>query len=468
MAGMALLQVAWILVVPVFGAIDEYDHVYRAAAVAHGEWRPGPSAADGRGRLVTVPKDIAAAATRQCADLSYTGPDNCVGVASPRPGMVRVASGAADYNPPFYALVGTIARPFHGATAVYAMRIATGLICLLLIGAGAWCLRRIGAGRWTGIGLLIAWSPVGIYSTIVVAPNGPEIAAGFALWSALLALAGPAPPRIEAATITVAGVAAILLGNLRQLGPGFLVITVLLCVLLAPARAGELLRRYRSLIGAFAVLAAISVAEQLWWMHAGSGPATGPVQADPHAPWRWGLLISWPLTTIAAFPFRDQPAPVVVYPLFGIALLALWWAAVRRSRGRLRVGILVLTVGVLVMPVVLTAATYDSSGVIWQGRYGLPLAVGLPLLSAFALGRWRPREFPALAWLLAGVMGVIEAASLLHVRGNELVDRASKGDPSWHVPAVWLVLALVVLGTLAQAVVAGALRRGERAVPHGG
>src|SRR4051794_21396389 len=113
--GTVLMQAAWIAVLPPFRGIDEIDHAFRASAVAHGEWEAGRWASFGRGRLVTVPADLAAAAGAQCASLRYTGHDNCLPVEELPRGMVRIASSAGSYPPAFYWLVGTAGRPFRGA-----------------------------------------------------------------------------------------------------------------------------------------------------------------------------------------------------------------------------------------------------------------------------------------------------------------------------------------------------------------
>ena len=78
LVGLLLSQAAWLLSVPAFRGLDEFDHVYRAASVARGEWMPsGERAGHGRGELVTVPRDILVAAGPECRALDYTGHDNC-------------------------------------------------------------------------------------------------------------------------------------------------------------------------------------------------------------------------------------------------------------------------------------------------------------------------------------------------------------------------------------------------------
>lgn len=64
--GMLLLQTAWILAVPPYHAIDEFDHAYRAAGVARGQWVLTEQPANGRGLAVAVPRDMVEAASRQC------------------------------------------------------------------------------------------------------------------------------------------------------------------------------------------------------------------------------------------------------------------------------------------------------------------------------------------------------------------------------------------------------------------
>src|SRR4051794_17445795 len=110
----AILQALWIAVVPPFRASDEFDHAYRAAAVADGQWHATETARAGRGLLVRVPADIVDAAEEQCGSLSYTGYDNCHSAGDAGDGHVWVASGAATYNPVFYWIVGTAAQPLTG------------------------------------------------------------------------------------------------------------------------------------------------------------------------------------------------------------------------------------------------------------------------------------------------------------------------------------------------------------------
>jgi hypothetical protein len=466
LVGVALIQAVWIAVLPPFRGSDEVDHAYRAAAVAHGQWVAGPYATAGRGRLVTVPADIAAAASAQCWDLPYTRIDNCFALPSSRPGMVQVASSAATYDPAFYWVIGTVARPFHGAEALYAMRIATASSCALLIGLAAWCLGLRRRTSWRVLGLLLALTPVAVYSTAVAAPNGPEIAAGLLLWCSLLALAENTDGRRERALLTLAGLAATLLCFLRGLGPGFLVVTVGLCVALAPRafRALAARRRLGMLAITLAGIAALGWHE--FWSHQGNGGvATFP---DKHEPWKLDQPPGWVFGTVAAFPFRNQPAPSIVYIVFFTVFVSVLVVAFRVASSHRRRLLAVAFVGVLAMPFVLTAVSYSSHGVIWQGRYGLPLAVGVPLLAVLALEDAGARRGFGLGFARLGsvLLALVAVPCLVHVRGMEVLRSVSTDDPSWHPPSIVLVAALVVVSALCWAA-AGARPRDEtpRAAP---
>ena len=77
LAAALLVQAAWILALPAFRGIDEFDHVYKAAAVAHGQLLDEAPPETGRGGLIPVPEDVVAAASAMCDSYDYTGRGNC-------------------------------------------------------------------------------------------------------------------------------------------------------------------------------------------------------------------------------------------------------------------------------------------------------------------------------------------------------------------------------------------------------
>jgi hypothetical protein len=98
------------------------------------------------------------------------------------------------------------------------------------------------------------------------------------------------------------------------------------------------------------------------------------------------------------------------------AVLVLVAAAVAVGTWRRRLVLLVLVVGVVATPIVSEAVVGARYGHIWQGRYSLPLAVGIPVLSAWVVGEWSglPRRALAMVSVVAAVgAGAIEVVAHL-------------------------------------------------------
>jgi hypothetical protein len=311
----------------------------------------------------------------------------------------------------------------------------------------AWCLALVVRTRWRAVGLLLALSPVAVYSTTVVAPNGPEIAAGLLLWCAMLAMTVDPGGARTRRLLALAGLAAALLCLLREIGPGFLVVITGLCVVLAPRTFRQIASRHRRAMAVVVAVALTAFGWHTFWAHRYDGGA--PAIPDGREPWKLDQPVGWFFGTVGAFPFRNQPAPSVVLIVFLTIFVSALVIAMRVSAGRLRLILATTAVGVLAMPFVLTAATYSGRGVIWQGRYGLPLAVGVPLLAVLALDRSSLGErFRLVTRASPCVLAVLAAPCVLHVRSMELRRSVSLDDPSWHEPSPGLVVAVVVLSAL--------------------
>ena len=450
---MLLLQAAWILTVPPFGASDEFDHVYRAAAVADGEFFVDEWASDGRGLVLTVPRDVVSAARFQCERLAYTGPENCPQTDGSST-TVSAASGAGAYHPAYYWVVGTFAKPFDGMAALYAMRIASAAMCLMFIGLAAWSASRV-RSRWPLAGLVLAASPVLVFSTTIVAPNGLEMAAGLALWTSLLAATrDPRSPHVRA-LLGIAILAAVAECTLRMLGPLFVALTVACVVVSNMSASRQLLRERRRLVIGGAVATFLAGAGGAAWVL-----ANGQTGAPPGPPGGGQIdleqILVWNAQTIAAFPFRSTPGALVIYPIVLILVGALVWTAIRRADAGFRRGILFASAVTLGLPVALTLATMEGRGVIWQGRYLLAFSVGVVLLSAYALCRRGSPELRLRYIALAGVgLMVGIAACLLKVRRDAI---AAGTEEAWHVPSVALLITLTLLafGALTAAFLDGA------------
>jgi len=437
----------WIVALAPFTGIDEFDHAFRADSVAQGHWQPGsdplPSRL-GRGDLIPVHADLASSAATACLNLPYPGTYNCSPYAAEPGGNVLIASAAARYDPVYYLIAGTLAKPFHGDAELYAMRVASLAICAALFAIALWSLLLVSGTRWPIVALLAGILPTTVYSVALAAPNGTQMMAGLAVWAGGIALVRrelrprllyPATAVAMALLVTTHTLGCLWLG---LIGVGLALYAGLRRTLLAlrPRSAGECFW--------FALMLLSIVFEVVWVLLARTNnPGDGTPPVDPHLwPDLPNHLVLWPLQAIAAYPMRNQPAPTGVYALalaiiVGLAALALRHVYRHPSMRRTFVFLAAITV---LVPVVATVATYRTAGFAWQGRYGMPFSVGLFVIAALALDR-RPdlhrRRLPLatvpVLWTLAQILGA------RHIGDKQRGHDYFSSPNSWHAPPLAVV-----------------------------
>jgi hypothetical protein len=452
--GTLLLQAAWVLVVPGFRGVDEFDHAYRAASVARGEWvssyRPAP---DGRGELVRVPRDIVAAAGPECRTREYTEHDNCAPVGDAPGDPVEVATAASRYHPAFYWLVGTPARAFDGTAALYAMRVSSAVICSLFVALAGWVISLWARGPWPMAALLVAFKPIVAYSGSLPAPNGVEIVAALSVWTALTGLAAGAatgPQRSQRWLLLAAVPGAITLATVRSLGVMWLAACLAtFLALVGWTTARELVSRHPRTVAASALPVTAGVVGAVLWI-TGAGPNRLEEHADNPGAFIGSLIQVpvWVLQSIATGIGRSDPAPVAVYLLCGTVISAFLWSGVRAADSRARL-VMLLVAGLSVAgPFILSLLTYRDVGVVWQGRYGLPFSVGLIVLAGLALDRGPVVTRTAQRLLLVGVAvyAVGHVLDVTAVLRDQRLKSPSVALGLWNPPSAWLVAAITILG----------------------
>ncbi|MGH3497544.1 MAG: DUF2142 domain-containing protein [Nocardioidaceae bacterium] len=458
--GFVALQMAWITAVPPFRGSDEFDHAYRAAAVARGQWVAPPSdATRGTGAMVLVPPDIVAAAHAECSRLHYTTKADCSVPSVEHHGLVEMPSGAGRYNPVFYFVIGSAALPFHGSTALYVMRFVTAGICALFLGLAAWSTTRSRRGHAPMVALLVAATPVLVYSTAVAAPNGPEMAAALALWASLLALTRATESR-QKLWLVAASSGAVLL-TLRSLGPLWFALTLVAVAALVwrPRRTAEQLRacwRSTGMRRSAGLLMLAGLASGAWIMSQRSFQVSSGPKDVTSAPLMDTLKliapapVTWTFQSIAAFPYRDQAAPNIVYVVALLVFVCLLAAAFRFGDRTARIVLGGLVLAGLLIPIALTLATVSQYGVVWQGRYGLPFTLGVPMVAGYALDRaGQLRHLPAVVWAIVGTLFVLtQVPGLTNVSSNEHRSSPQAGTAAWWALPVWAVAVLATTGAL--------------------
>jgi len=292
----------------------------------------------------------------------------------------------------------------------------------------------------------------------VVNPSGVEIAAAISLWASGTVLAVQSGEEVDAKLVRRVGLAAVVLALCRQLGPLWVAVVAVVVALVAGRAGVRSLVRSRAARIWGAVIAAAVVAQVAWIAVAGGLNLANPGAATHDSTsmvvrHSIGLGFSFFSQMIGNFGWLDTPAPTGVLVAWSFVLgllivLGLAWAS--RRRAAVLGGILTLAV---LVPIVLEASSAGSVGYVWQGRYGLPLAAGVPIVAGILIAR--SPNAPALRGRLVAILAVTFGTSQVLALAQSL-RRNSVGSngpvffflhPAWDppVPAILILVAFVVL-----------------------
>jgi hypothetical protein len=175
------------------------------------------------------------------------------------------------------------------------------------------------------------------------------------------------------------------------------------------------------------------------------------------------------LQSIAAFPTKSDSAPLIVYAFCFIAFAQLMVLAWRHLSRRARLCIGVVAVLALAIGLLVSIATYAKVGDFWQGRYGLPLAVGMPLIAGFWIDGLRDvvRLERPVALSATVLMCLGATISVVAVEQGQLTSSALAHSDEWLSHPAWLLVALTVAGWAAWSLVLkSSLSRTEDGVPE--
>jgi hypothetical protein len=358
----ALLMVmftTWTIGMPLFTSPDEAAHLYKAYGTAHlemlGDVQPGQST---NIRVFDVP----------------SGHDGVM------------ASTAAVYPPFWYAVVGGAARVIGESTHQRAYRAISALLCAALIALAFESARRSRQASLSPL-LLIGMTPMTVFLTGTLNPNGFEIAGFILAWSLCLHLGRPRVATVSAGFIVGALVAAMLLSRFASV-VWVAAAGVIAAILLGWAGIRQLGRRF--FIPAIGCAVAAVGALAAWSAYSGVSADDPRTAVD----WTRGHVIRETIDRlpgltkqmIGQLGWLDTPMPFVVHLLFGLLTLVVIIGVVLSRDRRLMVVTALVVVALLVVPIVVNVISAPTAGLIWQGRYSLSMFAAFGFIGMLA---WR-------------------------------------------------------------------------------
>jgi len=423
------LALVWILGTAPSGGPDEPSHLVRAAALVRGDL--DGDRFPGQGRVFELPAWVGHPATT-CFELNEQQPASCATATTPPEGESFLVTSSTRY-PIWGHIAPGLGTYYPGPSGNQLARVFDAAIPIGLLVAGlALAARR---GRLALGASALAITPMAWFSIIVVNPSGLVIAGGFALWAGLLSAhrfsrdrqdrlmswtlaagwAAAVLPRrdgmIWAAVIVAICAAAGLVdlrGLVRRLGIGpLLLIAASTLVTLGWAATSDTVSA--KFLFAAPLLPLIGAAIHHLWVTRPSvsqrvllgssvvvvgGAAAGLVMSRRRGGFdgdllqriigQSGLNLE---EAIGLLGWLDSPLPRTALFLWILALGMLAGAALMTKRGS-AVGVATAIVGLgIVAAWVLEMSQGSNTSTYWQGRYFLPLLIGVPMVLGWSNAR---------------------------------------------------------------------------------
>ena len=386
------LHICWALAIPRNGGPDEPSHLRTAAADVRGQFLPPhePGYADGV-RRVSVPAALAGRfwpcfafeknETAGCQQPAVAG------------GNITQLTTSGKYPPLPYMPAGIGSFVTKGYRLHYAMRVAQALAMAALVAWAVAALARSRGGRLSMAGVLVALTPTAMFLGGVVNPNGIEDVGGLLLFSAGIALvAADADEHVRTGTVVAFAVGGIVLVSSRTLSPLWLLVA--LATFAVAARPGRLrvLTRRRDVRVALYAVGLATVAQVVWIVVSGLLHAVDKqvaltstrTQIARGVAGRTSLLFRQMIGQFGWYEVNASTTTVFVW-IAALVLLVGLALVIGRRRASLAMGVVVAAY--LVVPVVIDVREAKLAGIVWQGRYSIPLIAGVTVLAGWELDR---------------------------------------------------------------------------------
>lgn len=452
--------IVWSLTTPVLHSPDEGAHVFRASAIANGQWLPpGDPATDETAKQLLAEKNlIVLAESAWCNVFVPAEPIDCPLVISDDDTPTPIWSGAARYYPPYYVAVGWVDNIFDSTRAVYAMRVMSAAISAAGIALAVVGARRLRPSGSAVVGVVLAATPMVTFLSGMVNPSAIELSWALPFWVWCLVFVLGREPTWR--TGLVVGLSGAILASARTVSPLWVALIALACIAYGGRHA---LRRVFSkpAIAAIVPVAISALANGAWTIFAGSSvvveyPDLPHMTANERLTHNIDLIAFWGESILGRFGYLDTPMPGIAFALL-VAAIGTVVALNLHHRRALFFAIAIALVGIAIGWYA-EITMLNTIGPWWQGRYTLPLWFGcILILAAPARAGTRPWGDVTVRRALVGAIAAAQAISVLGVLRRFAVglDYPLFEETGWAPPVgswtviiasvvVWLLIALLL------------------------
>jgi hypothetical protein len=385
----------WSFADPLVAAPDEQAHLLRAYALDHGELGSPTTPPSQVLENVVVPTSLYYSALYPiCWHMHAEIPATC---SAPWPTSSKPATIAiyVDHYPPLYYLfVGTATYISHETSGIYLMRLISCLMGALMLALAAYAIARWSKRRSLYMGLYVALVPEAYFLSSSVNPSGFEIMTSICLWTlvAIFALEQRNDPPRE--LVALLGVIASVDVLIRGLSPLWVTLAGLTLIILSGPRAlYEMFKRRRDLQITAGGVAGAALLALLWIFTQGTLNILPVGAAVPKKDSTLAVIHivasyiqGWLRETVGILGWLDTQLPGIVYKSWYAIVIGALLVAVVRGTWRERVVVATLSALTVVIPLALVSRQAKVLGVVWQGRDGLPLAVGALIIAVAVCG----------------------------------------------------------------------------------
>lgn len=480
------LTFSWVLMQPPYSVSDEPSHTIKAVASAYGEFdRPQVIGQFGYGAYVyEVPKVFTSIWHSTCYNDDTTTTAACIGDFPPGTELVGSTSTAGPNPPTYYVAIGWLGRLFPSQTGFYLMRFL-GAVLFSLALTFTFALQLFKSkSRNAWVSILLLLTPAVSSFSAVINPFAYEIAAAALFWTSAFLLTDKSRSNREAKQLWASLViSAVFLSCIRPAAFVWISVIMFFVVVSVPSNIIRQKHFYekkmRSILGvafnAIVISIALTYRAQTDLVVDPTGAITPMVGAGgnmlSNMQVSYERLGSFFRELFGYFGWTSFYPPVAVPVLF-VTAVVMSIGIMRISTWRLRSGLAFLMAFVYFGPVVLEGARASSLGFFYQGRYILPVAIGIPIYIWLRGEEREPNRYTLL--LTRTIIGLSAGSSIF--AANYVARRFVSGtdgrilwflDVNWSPPGgPYVLLGLLVFSMIGACLMVASVVTANEAPPQ--